>query len=194
MSRKLTTKAENKKKKIVNATLEVLRNKGIACCNHRSVAEEAGVSLGLTTHYFKDLDELLIAAMDAYLVIFEGEIEDWFKNNAHPEAVDMLTEFMFDSLRDRNFLHYEYEMYVAAISRKALRPYSLKWLRITENKLMKYSHIDNVSAQMIASLMDSVFIRSVMDPDSILLEKNIIRESVNALINRVSHGNQYRPA
>ncbi|MEB6377745.1 TetR family transcriptional regulator [Leclercia adecarboxylata] len=184
MSKKLTAKAENKKKTIINATLEVLRNKGINLCNHRAVAEEAGVSLGLTTHYFKNLDELLVAAMDSYLTIFESEIDEWFENNHQLGTVDMLTEFMFDSLRDRNFLHYEYEMYVAAISRKALRPYSLKWLRITENKLMKYTHIDNVSAQMIASLMDSVFIRSVMDPDSILLEKENIHESVNALINR----------
>jgi DNA-binding transcriptional regulator YbjK len=179
----MNSKTEQKVKIILSATLNVIRKKGINRCNHRAVAEEAGVSLGLTTHYFKDLDSLLAAAMESYLTEFKENITNWFEGKKHLQPEDMLTEFMLDTLSDKFLLNYEYEMYAAAISRKALRPYSLKWLDITEDCILKFTGCNLLASKLITSLMDSIFIRSVIEQDKILLNRNEIFSAISAMLN-----------
>lgn len=56
------SKGEKTRQKILRATLRVIELSGRRGVTHRAVAKEAGVSLSLTTHYFKDMSELLIEA------------------------------------------------------------------------------------------------------------------------------------
>ncbi|MGH1370485.1 MAG: TetR/AcrR family transcriptional regulator [Cellvibrionaceae bacterium] len=56
------SKGEKTRLSILRATLRVIAHAGRVGVTHRAVAKEAGVSLSLTTYYFKDLSELLIEA------------------------------------------------------------------------------------------------------------------------------------
>ncbi len=56
------SKGEKTRLNILRATLRVIASAGRVGVTHRAVAKEAGVSLSLTTYYFKDLSELLIEA------------------------------------------------------------------------------------------------------------------------------------
>lgn len=47
------------KQKILLATLEVIRTKGMRGVRHRAVATQAGVSLGSTTYHFKSIEDLI---------------------------------------------------------------------------------------------------------------------------------------
>src|SRR5688572_1444836 len=51
---------------ILQATVRVIAAEGLECVTHRRVAEEAGVSLGLTTYYFASRDDLIREAFRYY--------------------------------------------------------------------------------------------------------------------------------
>ncbi|TPH12930.1 TetR/AcrR family transcriptional regulator [Litorilituus lipolyticus] len=53
------TKGEKTKEKILDATIEVLAQKGIKGTTHRAIAVQADLQLSLTTYYFKDIQELI---------------------------------------------------------------------------------------------------------------------------------------
>lgn len=56
------SKGERTRLNILQATLRVIATSGHYSASHRAIAKEAGVSLSLTTYYFKDLQELLFEA------------------------------------------------------------------------------------------------------------------------------------
>lgn len=59
---KKAEKREIAKAKILNATLNLIADKGLAALSHRSIANTAGVQLAMTTYYFGTIDNILVAA------------------------------------------------------------------------------------------------------------------------------------
>ncbi len=55
----ISAKGKQRKKEIIEATLEVIVHSGVQGVTHRAVALEAGVQLRLTTYYFKDKEDLI---------------------------------------------------------------------------------------------------------------------------------------
>jgi len=55
---------EERKKRIAEATWQVIVEKGMEGATVRNIAEQAGLSLGALRHYFSNQDELLAYAMD----------------------------------------------------------------------------------------------------------------------------------
>ena len=47
------------KQRIFNATLDIIKEKGMRGVRHRAVAERANVSLGSTTYHFKNIEDLI---------------------------------------------------------------------------------------------------------------------------------------
>ncbi|MCG8673241.1 MAG: TetR family transcriptional regulator [Pseudomonadales bacterium] len=58
-SSEISEKGKQRKKEIVEATLQVIVQSGVQGVTHRAVAQEAGVQLRLTTYYFKDKEDLI---------------------------------------------------------------------------------------------------------------------------------------
>ena len=55
----ISEKGKQRKKEIIEATIEVIVHSGVQGVTHRAVALEAGVQLRLTTYYFKDKEDLI---------------------------------------------------------------------------------------------------------------------------------------
>jgi len=55
----ISEKGKQRKKEIIEATMEVIVHSGVQGVTHRAVALEAGVQLRLTTYYFKDKEDLI---------------------------------------------------------------------------------------------------------------------------------------
>ena len=55
----ISAKGMQRKKEIIEATLQVIVQSGVQGVTHRAVALEAGVQLRLTTYYFKDKEDLI---------------------------------------------------------------------------------------------------------------------------------------
>lgn len=184
MAGETRTAAKLKKKIIIDATMRVLRKQGINQCNHRAVAEEAGVPLGSTTYYFKSLDDLLEAAMQSYLSDFKEITEKWFSQHAELPPADMVIKFLITTLMDRKLIHHEYEMYAAAISRPSLRPLSLSWQLIIEDMMLKYVTDDLLKSKLLSSMIDALLIRSVLEPDSILFDEENLVTAIHLLLHK----------
>jgi AcrR family transcriptional regulator len=69
-------RGERTRQSIVAATQQVIAREGVGAVSHRSVAQEAGVNLSLTTYYFVDLYDLIAAAFKAFSDGGQGELSD----------------------------------------------------------------------------------------------------------------------
>lgn len=63
---KRTIKSSKTKRRILDATLELVAQHGLSYLSHRRIAERAGVRLSLTSYYFGTLNKLTEAAFDLF--------------------------------------------------------------------------------------------------------------------------------
>ncbi|MFE7397892.1 TetR/AcrR family transcriptional regulator [Streptomyces sp. NPDC057557] len=148
--------------RIIDAAIRVVGAKGIAGLSHRSVAAEADVPLGSTTYHFASLDELLIAALRrsnenfAELMRECGALADPAADLAG-ELAGLLGEY-FSGGRGRAEL--EYELYLAALRRPALRPVAAEWTDGTAELLSRRT--DPATARALIALMDGICLQVLL--------------------------------
>jgi len=127
-SRRLPRDPAGRRQSIIEAATRVIVEAGLAGLTHRRVAEVAGVPVGSTTYYFKDLDELREAALaDAAHASIEG-LDQWAHalaaTNDLPGTLARLTaEYLADQDRYRAVN----ELYTAAGHRPELRHLAQLW-------------------------------------------------------------------
>ncbi|MBE1547022.1 DNA-binding transcriptional regulator YbjK [Mycobacterium sp. OAS707] len=114
---------------IVEAATRVIAEAGLAGLTHRRVAEVAGVPVGSTTYYFRDLDELREAALaDAARGSIEG-LDEWAEQlRATADLPGTLARLTADYLTDHDRYRACNELYTAASHRPELRPHARLWL------------------------------------------------------------------
>ncbi|MFF9346240.1 TetR/AcrR family transcriptional regulator [Streptomyces sp. NPDC014734] len=148
--------------RIIDAAIRVVGTKGIAGLSHRSVAAEADVPLGSTTYHFASLDELLIAALRrsnenfAEVMRESGALADPSADLAE-ELARLLGEY-FSAGRGRAEL--EYELYLAALRRPALRPVAAEWTDGTAELLS--GRTDPATARALIALMDGICLQVLL--------------------------------
>lgn len=68
-------RGEATRRRILQATLNVIAREGIRGVTHRAVAAEAGVQLSLTTYYFSDIEQLLKEAFAQFCERMRPDLE-----------------------------------------------------------------------------------------------------------------------
>ncbi|MBW5483560.1 TetR/AcrR family transcriptional regulator [Streptomyces bambusae] len=151
-----------RRERIVDAAIRVVARKGIAGLSHRSVAAEADVPLGSTTYHFKTLDDLLVAALRRANEGFAAQIAR-SPAVADPEA-DLATALagllgeVFAA--DRGRAELEYELYLAALRRPALRPVAAEWCEAMAGILA--DRTDPVTARALVAVMDGICLQVLL--------------------------------
>ena len=104
---KRTRDPEGRRKKILQAAGELIKEIGISAVTHRKVAERARVPLGSTTQYFRSLTDMLAEALtgleeerEEKLVEFASELDE--ADDPVVLVVDMVMESLSDLKRTRN--------------------------------------------------------------------------------------------
>ncbi|WP_327124309.1 TetR family transcriptional regulator [Streptomyces sp. NBC_01727] len=148
--------------RIIDAAIRVVGARGIAGLSHRSVAAEADVPLGSTTYHFASLDDLLIAALRRSNENFARamrESETLLAPDADlaEELARLLGEW-FSGGRGRPEL--EYELYLAALRRPALRPVAAEWTDGTAELLA--GRTDPTTARALTALMDGICLQVLL--------------------------------
>ncbi|MEU6066392.1 MULTISPECIES: TetR/AcrR family transcriptional regulator [Streptomyces] len=151
-----------RRQRIIDAAIRVVGKKGIAGLSHRSVAAEADVPLGSTTYHFATLDELMVAALRqtnegfAKVLASSGVLDD---TGGEPAAglARVLGEWLGG---DRPGVELEYELYLAALRRPALRPVAAEWTEETARRLA--AHTDPVTARALLALMDGICLQVLL--------------------------------
>ncbi|MGW3494947.1 TetR/AcrR family transcriptional regulator [Streptomyces sp. NPDC001020] len=155
-----------RRQRIIDAAIRVVGEKGIAGLSHRSVAAEADVPLGSTTYHFKTLDELLVAALRqanegfAKVLAASGGLEDP-RTDLAGELAGLMGQWLAG---DRTGVELEYELYLAALRRPALRPVAAEWAEGLAALLS--SHTDPVTARALVALMDGICLQVLLTDGS----------------------------
>lgn len=152
----------DRRQRIIDAAIRVVGDKGLAGLSHRSVAAEADVPLGSTTYHFRTLDELMVAALRqanegfAKVVAAHGALED-DECDLAAELARILGEWLSG---DPTGVELEYELYLAALRRPALRPVAAEWCEDLADRLA--GRTDTVTARALAALMDGICLQVLL--------------------------------
>ncbi|WP_435970742.1 TetR/AcrR family transcriptional regulator [Streptomyces sp. Qhu_M48] len=167
--------------RIVDAALRVAGRSGIAGLSHRTVAAEADVPLGSTTYHFASLDELLVAALRKA----NGDFERLLRENPSLSApdsdlADALARLMGEWMSgDRARVELEYELYLAALRRPALRPVAAEWAETVVAVLA--CRTDPATARALVALVDGICLQSLLTGGA--YDEGYAREMLARLLN-----------
>ncbi|MFD0314223.1 TetR/AcrR family transcriptional regulator [Streptomyces flavalbus] len=151
-----------RRRRIIDAAMRVVGEKGIAGLSHRTVAAEADVPLGSTTYHFKTLDELLVAALRqanegfARLVASRDGLSDPASDLA-AELAALMGEWLSG---DRAGVELEYELYLAALRRPALRSVAAEWADDLAGRLAR--RVDAGTARAVVALVDGICLEALL--------------------------------
>ncbi|GAA2716367.1 MULTISPECIES: TetR family transcriptional regulator [Streptomyces] len=148
---------------ITAATEQVIAERGIEGLTHRAVAEKAGVPLGATTYHFAAKDDLITAALQRAVDRYAAYLADWVAQR--PELTpEQLTVLLTDALmgcfgpqRDQQVM--EFELYLAALRRPALRPIADRFIELSVNALLPY--VDELTARTAAVATNGLTLRGL---------------------------------
>ncbi|MBT2390397.1 TetR family transcriptional regulator [Streptomyces sp. ISL-1] len=151
-----------RRQRIIDAAIRVVGRSGIGGLSHRTVAAEADVPLGSTTYHFASLDELLVAALRQANEGFAAAVR---KSGAlvDPDAdlAEELSRVMGEWLGgERTGVELEYELYLAALRRPALRPVAAEWCEELAETLARRT--DPVTARALVALMDGMCLQVLL--------------------------------
>ncbi|MFD9306364.1 TetR/AcrR family transcriptional regulator [Streptomyces sp. NPDC060048] len=145
----------DRRQRIIDAAIRVVGARGIAGLSHRSVAAEADVPLGSTTYHFATLDDLLVAAL--------RQANEEFAPTLPPGAdlAGALARLLGELLSgDRARAELEYELYLAALRRPALRPVAAQWYETVAAALS--DRVDPATARAVAAVMDGLSLQVLL--------------------------------
>ncbi|WP_328325445.1 TetR/AcrR family transcriptional regulator [Streptomyces sp. NBC_00455] len=165
----------DRRDRIIDAAIRVVGDQGIAGLSHRSVAAEADVPLGSTTYHFATLDELLVAALRKVSDEPRTGVEGWARALAEPGEglAGRLTALLGRLVSgDRSRVRLEYELYLAALRREALRPVAAEWLDASVEVVRAHVGGDAATARAVVALVDGLLIQLLVtgrafDPDEV---------------------------
>ncbi|MEU8569490.1 TetR family transcriptional regulator [Streptomyces pathocidini] len=152
-----------RRRRIIDAAIRVVGERGIDGLSHRSVAAEADVPLGSTTYHFATLDDLLVAALRQVCVEPPTAVEDWRR---HLDRDGPLADRLVDLLEemaagDRGRIRLEYELYLAALRREALRPVAAEWLDSAVETLAPWTG-DRAGARALVAVLDGLLLQLLL--------------------------------
>ncbi|AWW40204.1 TetR family transcriptional regulator [Streptomyces sp. AS58] len=151
-----------RRQRIIDAAIRVVGAQGLAGLSHRSVAAEADVPLGSTTYHFKTLDELMVAALRQANEGFAGVVAARRTlTDPHCDLAAELAAVLGEWLAgDRTGVELEYELYLAALRRPALRPVAAEWAEGVTELLVRRT--DPVTARALLALMDGICLQVLL--------------------------------
>ncbi|MFI8004256.1 TetR/AcrR family transcriptional regulator [Streptomyces sp. NPDC086010] len=151
-----------RRERIIEAAIRVVAARGIAGLSHRTVAAEADVPLGSTTYHFASLDELLVAALRRCNENFARTVrESEYLRDPEVPLADELTRLLEEWFAGgRGPMELEYELYLAALRRPALRPVAAEWADGLAEVVARRT--DAATARALVALLDGISLQVLL--------------------------------
>jgi TetR/AcrR family transcriptional regulator, regulator of biofilm formation and stress response len=184
MTRMTRVRNEQRRRLILEATVQIVGREGPGAVTHRAVAAEAGVPLAATTYYFASKEELLDQALTLSVRSDLAELEVLAGSMAQsPASVEAFASsiagFLVAQLRRRRTVVVaQYELVLEAARRSSLRPAARAsteaYVRLCETMLAKVGSADPAGdARLLVAVMDGLLLdqlstrRSSFDVDAL---------------------------
>jgi TetR/AcrR family transcriptional regulator, regulator of biofilm formation and stress response len=145
-----------RKGRIVDATIEVIADHGVAGTTSRRIAAAADVPLGSLTYHFDGLDDLLTQAFERFAERISPRYEAHFEHVRDlPDLIDAVTGLISgDAEQDAREWSVSYELYLAALRNPALRTVTDAWMRRSRAVLERF--VDPVTARGVDALIEGL--------------------------------------
>jgi DNA-binding transcriptional regulator YbjK len=161
-------RGEERRERILRATLAVIGRAGIGAVTHRSVAEEAGVPLGSLTYWFGTKDDLLREALRRFVAEEAERLRGVAEAlGAGAEPADVAASFAA-VLEDETGTEQiaQFELYLEAARNPALRDIALESFRAYEEVAVAALRAAGVEdperiAPLFVSLADGLGLRRI---------------------------------
>ncbi|MFI6042205.1 TetR/AcrR family transcriptional regulator [Nocardia sp. NPDC051321] len=152
-----------RRKRIAEAAIRVIGERGVEGLTHRAVAEAADVPIAGTTYHYKDKEDLLQAALEICVADYAAIMAAIPVDNPGL-TIDDVIEQTADALigcftTERTITTVQLELYVAAIRRPALRPVADRFTEATRTLYAHYT--DPTTATLLTDTAQGITLRGM---------------------------------
>jgi TetR/AcrR family transcriptional regulator, regulator of biofilm formation and stress response len=160
-------RGEERRERILRATLAVIGHDGIAAVTHRRVAEQAGVPLGSVTYWFAAKDDLLRAALRRFVDEEAARLHEIAEElGAGADPADAAARFAaaLEDPEEPGEQLAQFELYLEAARNPALRDIAAEAFRAYEEvavAALRAAGVDDAeeAAPLFVSLADGLGMR-----------------------------------
>lgn len=186
-SRATRERGKQRKSLLLEATIRVMAERGLAGVTHRAVATEAGVSASSTTYFFDSLDDMIGEAVsDALatemerLAVFRERVQS--QDYDGPAVIDEFIEYLRGN-RDASTIA-QFEAYLFASRRPELQPRVAEFVRMTRtlaHEVLSAAGLhDERAAEAAVAMIDGFALHHLADPHPDHFE--IVARALRALL------------
>ncbi|KAA5829056.1 TetR family transcriptional regulator [Saccharopolyspora hirsuta] len=157
-------KGERRRRAIIDAALRVVAREGVGAVSHRNIAREADVPPASIAYYFDGIDDLLVAALMEGcegLIAQLDQLHEQVRERADwPRAI---AENLAGVLRDhRERTLGEYELYLLAARRPALRPAARRWIEAASGYVNGGRGGDGPAIRALFAAIDGILMQGLI--------------------------------
>ena len=148
--------------RIVDATIDVIAEHGVARTTHRLIAAAADVPLGSLTYHFTGLDDLLAQAFTRHAERMATDYEARFAAvRSTEDVVEAVTGLVHaDADADERDWAVAYELFLAALRDPALRTVTESWMRRSRSVLERF--VDPTTSRGVDALIEGLVMHKVL--------------------------------
>ncbi|MCW2510838.1 MAG: putative TetR-family transcriptional regulator [Modestobacter sp.] len=174
--------------RIVEATVDVIAEHGVAGTTHRLIAAAADVPLGSLTYHFTGLDDLRAQAFALHAERMAGKYEAHFAGvRSLDDVVEAVTALIHgDAGADDRDWAVAYELFLAALRDPALRTITESWMRRSRRVLERF--VDPTTSRGVDALIEGLVMHKVLST------RPISREQTHEIIARAVRPTEEGPA
>lgn len=151
-----------RRERIIDATLDLIAEEGLARVSHRKIAARAGVPLGSMTYHFGGMDELLREAFgrftDHIVAVFDARLSVPTDCDEAREAVADLVHTLSDG--PQRDLVLTQELYTLAARQPEYRELTHEWMR--RSRIHLEQHFDPDTARQLDALIEGLTIHRAL--------------------------------
>jgi TetR/AcrR family transcriptional regulator, regulator of biofilm formation and stress response len=153
----------DRRDRIIDATLDVIAERGVNGTSHRTVAVRADVPLGSMTYHFDSMDELLREAFTRFTEQSSNDFADRFRSNVDQNR-GVAVEQVIDMIRSapvRNLV-LTYELYTLAAREPAFKAIVFDWME--RDRATFETNFDPSTARLLGALIEGLIIHQTFAP------------------------------
>ncbi|MFE4056312.1 TetR/AcrR family transcriptional regulator [Streptomyces sp. NPDC059096] len=146
---------------ILDATLDVIVEHGVAGTTHRHIAARAGVPLGSITYHFAGLAELQAQAFARHVAQQSAVFEGLFKDvGTHERFIEVLVDLVHGGPARHRGAVLGFELHLAALRDPGLRALTQAWTEESRTVLARFTGPE--SAARLDALLEGMIMHALL--------------------------------
>lgn len=157
----------DRRNRLIDVTLDLIAEVGVAGISHRKIAARAGVPLGSMTYHFDGMDELLFEAFARFAETIIKRFEERLGaattiDEARNAVISLIHEDLTGPQSARDAV-LTFELYTLAAREPRFRAITREWMRRSRVELER--HFDSDTAHQLDALIEGLAIHRSLDPE-----------------------------